>query len=43
MVVRKVGPFTFEEMHAALFPGGPPGLRTKAERDVALTCYFKSK
>jgi AbrB family looped-hinge helix DNA binding protein len=43
MIVRKAGQFSFEDMHAALFPDGPPSPRTKAEHDAALTRYFKSK
>jgi AbrB family looped-hinge helix DNA binding protein len=43
MVVRKAGRFTFEEMHAALFPDGPPKPATKEERDAALSRYFKGK
>ena len=43
MVVRKAGRFSFEDIHAALFPAGPPKHRTKAETDAALTRYFKAK
>jgi bifunctional DNA-binding transcriptional regulator/antitoxin component of YhaV-PrlF toxin-antitoxin module len=43
MVVRKSGQFSFEDMHAALFPDGPAAPPTKAERDAALTRYFKAK
>jgi antitoxin PrlF len=43
MVVRKAGTFSFEDIHGALFPDGPPARRTKADRDAALTRYFKAK
>jgi AbrB family looped-hinge helix DNA binding protein len=43
MVLRKAGRYSFEDIHAALFPDGPPKRRTKAEADAALTRYFKAK
>ena len=43
MVVRKAGSFSFADMHAVLFPAGPPKQRTKADVDAALTRYFKAK
>jgi AbrB family looped-hinge helix DNA binding protein len=43
MIVRKAGRFSFEDIHAALFPAGPPRNRTKAETVAALTRYFKAK
>ena len=43
MVLRKAGRFSFEDIHAAVFPAGPPKARTKAEVDAAMTRYFKAK
>lgn len=43
VVVRKVGRFSFEDIHAAVFPNGPPKRRTQAEVDEAMTRYFKAK
>jgi antitoxin PrlF len=43
MVVRKTGRFSFEDIHTALFPDGPPKHRTKTETEAAMTRYFKAK
>jgi len=43
MVLRKAGRFSFEDIHAAVFPEGPPKARTKAEIEAAMTRFFKAK
>jgi antitoxin PrlF len=43
MVLRKAGRYSFEDIHAALFPAGPPKRRTKAEVDAAMVRHFKAK
>ena len=43
MVVRKAGRFSFEDIHGAVFPAGPPKRRSKEDIDSALTRYFKAK
>ena len=43
MVVRKAGRYSVADIHAAVFPAGPPKRRTKAEVDESLIRYFKAK
>jgi antitoxin PrlF len=43
VILRKAGRYSFEDIHAALFPAGPPKRRTQAEIDAAMTKHFKAK
>ena len=41
--VRKAGKYTFEDIHRALFPDGPPKPRTLEELDQAKAEYVREK
>jgi len=43
IVVRRVGRYTSEEMHKALFPNGPPPPRTVEEMDEGIGEYMRKK
>ena len=43
VVVRRVGRYTSEEMHKALFPNGPPAPRTVEEMDEGIREYMRKK
>ena len=43
IVVRRVGRYTSEEMHKALFPNGPPAPRTVEEMDEGIREYMRKK
>jgi antitoxin PrlF len=43
VVVRRVGRYTSEEMHKALFPHGPPAPRTVEEMDEGTRAYMQKK
>jgi antitoxin PrlF len=43
VVVRRVGRYTSEEMHKALFPHGPPAPRTVEEMDEGIRAYMQKK
>ena len=43
VVVRRVGRYTSDEMHKALFPNGPPPHRTVEEMDEGIREYMRKK
>src|SRR5438552_18318910 len=43
VVVRRVGRYTSDEMHKALFPNGPPAPRTVEEMDEGIREYMRKK
>jgi AbrB family looped-hinge helix DNA binding protein len=43
IVVRRAGRATFEEIHRAIFPDGPPKPRTIAEMDQGIANYMRKK
>lgn len=43
LILRKAGRFSFEDIHATVFPAGPPKARTKTEVEAAMIRYFKAK
>ena len=43
VVVRRVGRYTSDEMHKALFPNGPPDARTVKEMDEGIREYMRKK
>ena len=43
IVVRRVGRYTSDEMHKALFPNGPPPPRTVEEMDEGIGEYMRKK
>ena len=43
VVVRRVGRFTSEDIHRALFPDGPPEHHTIEEMDEGIRRYIRKK
>ena len=43
VVVRKVGKYTFEDIHRRLFPDGPPEPRTLEEWKQGVEDYIREK
>ncbi len=43
VVVRRAGRTTFEEIHHAIFPGGPPKPRGVAEMKKGIADYVRKK
>jgi antitoxin PrlF len=43
VVVRRAGGVTFEELHRALFPDGPPAARTVEEMDEGIARHVRKK
>ena len=43
IVVRRVGRYTSEEIHKALFPNGPPPYRSVEEMDQGIRRYVRKK
>lgn len=43
IVVRRAGQTTFEEIHRAVFPDGPPRARTVAAMDEGIADYMRRK
>jgi antitoxin PrlF len=43
VVVRKVGRFTTDEVHAALFPNTPPRRRTLVELKAGIAAHLRRK
>ncbi len=43
VVIRRVGRFTSEDIHRALFPNGPPKRRTLEEMDEGIRQYMREK
>ncbi|HVV48725.1 MAG TPA: AbrB/MazE/SpoVT family DNA-binding domain-containing protein [Polyangia bacterium] len=43
IVVRKSGKYTFEDIHEALFPKGPPPAKTVEEMDEGIRRYIRKK
>lgn len=43
IVVRRVGRYTSEEIHKALFPNGPPPYQSVAEMDEGIRRYMRKK
>lgn len=43
VVVRKVGRYTYEDIHKALFPDGPPPHVTIEEMDEGIRRYMRKK
>jgi antitoxin PrlF len=43
MVVRRSGKYTWEDIHKALFPKGPPPPITVEEMDEAIRRYIRKK
>ena len=43
VVVRRAGRYTFEDIHRALFPGGPPKTKTLEELKAGIGRYVKEK
>ncbi len=43
VVVRRAGHTTFEEIHRAVFPGGPPKPRSVAEMKSGIADYVRKK
>ena len=41
--VRRVGRYSWEDIHRALFPDGPPKLRTIEEMDEGIEQYMREK
>lgn len=43
VVVRKAGRYTFEDIHRAIFPDGPPEPRTLEELKEGIAEYIREK
>jgi len=43
IVVRRAGKYTFEDIHKALFPKGPPKHRTLEELKEGIAQYIREK
>ena len=43
VTVRKQGRFSWRDIHAALFPNGPPKARSIADMDAGIARYMKKK
>lgn len=43
IVVRRAGQTTFEQIHRAVFPGGPPRPRTVAAMDEGIADHMRKK
>jgi AbrB family looped-hinge helix DNA binding protein len=43
IVVRRAGGTSFKEIHRAVFPDGPPKVRTVAEMDEGVADYMRKK
>jgi AbrB family looped-hinge helix DNA binding protein len=43
IVVRRAGKYTFEDIHKALFPEGPPKPRTLEELKEGIAQYIREK
>ena len=42
-VVRRAGEYTFEDIHKALFPNGPPKPRTVEEMKEGIRAYMRKR
>jgi AbrB family looped-hinge helix DNA binding protein len=43
VVVKRLGKYTFEDAHKALFPDGPPKPRTLEELKAGIAGYIRAK
>ena len=43
IVVRRAAKYTWEDIHRAVFPDGPPKPRTLEEIDEGLRAYFRKR
>jgi AbrB family looped-hinge helix DNA binding protein len=43
VIVRRAGRYTFEDIHRALFPKGPPRRRTLDEMKAGIRRYVKAR
>ncbi len=43
VVVKKRGQYTFEDIHKALFPNGPPKRRSLKELKLGIEAYIREK